>query len=306
MSVLSKNDKDYLRSVGYEKNDFTQIEEAIGTASIAIFEKGNIDACKIVSKEEATKLVGREQFLSSIARAAFHFSSSVEIPRTMGRYELSFDAGEMLGGKESILKKKDTLNLDVKDLMAYQNFPHIYATDIQWDFDPEDLAQDIIEGGLVEKALGKSEKEIIAESRQYDKVTEEDDLVYDYVLDAIHHNRISEEVEGMFSILSTTVEIPFNIWVELDEDDYSEAISDYISDESGYCHEGFVVECNMPIEDMYKRVEFLEEELSKEYEEYGETDIAAAMEVEKEEIETAICLMEAERERDIDETPLEH
>ena len=79
------------------------------------------------------------------------------------------------------MKEKDTLDLDVKDVIAYQNFPHIYATDIQWDIDPEDLAQDIIEGNLVEKALGKSEEEIVAEARQYDKLTEEDDIVCDYV-----------------------------------------------------------------------------------------------------------------------------
>lgn len=306
MSLLSKKDKDYLRSICYEKKDFEQIETAIDTATIAIFEKGNIDACKLVSVEEATKLVGREQFLASIARAAFHFSSSVEIPSTMERYELMFDAGEMLGGKPSIFKEKETLNLDVKDVVAYQQFPHIYATNIQWDIDEEDIAQDIIEGNLVEKAVGKSEEEIVAEARQYDKVSNEDDIVYDYVLDAIYHNRISEEVKDMFSGPSTTMEIPLNIWAELSDDDYNEEISDYISNEGEYCHGEFDVECNMSIEDMYKQVEFLEEELSKEYDEYGETDFAAAMELEKEEIETAICLMDAEKERNLDETPLEH
>lgn len=303
---LSKNTKAYLVSIGYSESDFKQIEDAMSQSTFAIFLEGEEDSCKVVTPKEAKELLGEEAFAGVVARSAFHFNASQVVPNTMGEYIVSVDSGKMLGGRPSLLKEKDTLELNVKDLIAYQHFPHIYATNIQWDFDPEDLAQDIIEGGLVEKALGKSEEEIVAKARQYDKVSDEDDIVYDYVLDAIHHNRISDEVSDMFPVIPTKMEIPLNIWAELSSYDYSEAISDYISDESGYCHEGFVVECNMSIEEMYKRVEFLEEGLSKEYEEYGETDIAAAMEVEKEEIETAICLMEAERERDLDEVPLEH
>lgn len=303
---LSENTKAYLVSIGYDENDFKQIEDAMSQSTFAIFVEGEGDSCKIVTPKEAKELLGEEVFAGVVARSAFHFSASQVVPNTMGEYIVTVDSGEMLGGRPSLLKEKDTLELNVKDLIAYQHFPHIYATGIQWDFDPEDLAQDIIEGSLVEKALGKSEEQIIAEARQYDKVSEEDELVYDYVLDAIHHNRINEEIFNMFSVIPTKMEIPSNIWAELSDYDYSEAISDYISDESGYCNEGFEVECNMSIEDMYKRVEFLEKELEKEYEEYGETDIAAAMEVEKEEIETAICLMEAEKERDTDEVPLEH
>lgn len=303
---LSENTKTYLLSIGYDESDFKQIKDAMSQSTFAIFVEGEGDSCKIVTPKEAKELLGEEVFAGVVARSAFHFSASQFVPNTMEKYMITVDSGEMLGGKPSLLKEKDTLELNVKDLIAYQHFPHIYATDIQWDFDPEDLAQDIIEGSLVEKALGKSEEKIIAEARQYDKVSDEDDIVYEYVLDAIHHNQISEEVSNMFPVIPTKMEIPSNIWAELSDYDYSEAISDYISDESGYCHEGFAVECNMSIEDMYKRVEFLEKELEKEYEEYGETDIAAAMEVEKEEIETAICLMEAERERDTDEVPLEH
>lgn len=303
---LSKNTKEYLISIGYSESDFKQIEDAMNQSTFAIFLEGEEGSCKVVTPKEAKRLLGEETFAGAVARSAFHFSASQVVPNTMGEYILTIDSGEMLGRRPSLLKEKDTLELNVKDLIAYQHFPHIYATNIQWDFDPEDLAQDIIEGGLVEKALGKSEEQIIAEARQYDKVSDKDDIVYEYVLDAIHHNRISEEVSDMFSVIATKMEIPLNMWAGLSDYDYSEAISDYISDESGYCHEGFVVECNMSIEEMYKRVEFLEKELEKEYKEYGKTGIATAMEVEKEEIETAICLMKAERERDTDEVPLEH
>ena len=303
---LSENTKAYLIFIGYDESDFKQIEEAMNRSTFAIFLEGEGGSCKVITPNEAKELLGEETFAGAVARSAFHFSASRVVPNTMGKYIISIDSGEMFGGKPSLLKKKDTLELNVKDLMAYQHFPHIYATNIQWDFNPEDLAQDIIEGGLVEKALGKSEEQIIAGARQYDKGSSEDDIVYDHVLDAIHHNRISDEVSDMFSVLATKMEIPLNVWAELGSYDYDEAISDYISNESGYCHEGFTIECNMSIEDMDKRVEFLEEELEKEYKEHGKTDIAVAMEVEKEEIETAICLMEAERDRGTNEVPLEH
>lgn len=303
---LSENTKAYLVFIGYDESDFKQIEEAMNRSTFAIFLEGEGGSCKVITPNEAKELLGEEIFAGAVARSAFHFSASRVIPNTMGKYIISIDSGEMFGGKPSLLKKKDTLELNVKDLMAYQHFPHIYATNIQWDFNPEDLAQDIIEGGLVEKALGKSEGQIIAGAMQYDKGSSEDDIVYDHVLDAIHHNRISDEVSDMFSVLATKMEIPLNVWAELGSYDYDEAISDYISNESGYCHEGFAIECNMSIEDMDKRVEFLEEELEKEYKEHGKTDIAVVMEVEKKEIETAICLMEAERDRDTNEVPLEH
>lgn len=118
----------------------------------------------------------------------------------------------------------------------------LYATDIKWDIEDEEIEQRAIEGN------------------------------------------------------STTMEIPLDLWTHLSTDDYSEEISEYISNESGYCHDGFVIECNMSVEEMYKAVEEIEDELVKEYREYGETNYAAELELKKEDLETAICLMEAEQQ----------
>ena len=96
--------------------------------------------------------------------------------------------------------------------------------------------------------------------------------------------------------LPTRMEIPPNIWTRLSTDDYTEAISAYISNEVGHYNCGFDVECSMSIEEMYKAVEEIEDELVKEYREFGETNYAAELELEAEDLETAICLMEAEQQ----------
>lgn len=188
--------------------------------------------------------------------------------------------------------------------MSYQKKMGVklMATDIQWDIDVNDIAQDIIEGNLVYEATGKTEENIVAEARQYDKVSEEDDLVFDYVLDIICRNKISKKVADIFSIPPTTIEIPETIWVELDEDDYAEAISDYISEKKEYCHEGFVIECNMSVEELEEEIDHLENEIKKTWEDAK----ASELEEEKELLETALCIVEAEKERDLEEVPLEH
>lgn len=92
------------------------------------------------------------------------------------------------------------------------------------------------------------------------------------------------------------MEIPPSLWTSLSTDDYIEAISEYISNEVGFCHDGFDVECNMSVEEMYRAVEEIEDELVKEYREYGETNYAAELELKKDDLENAICLMEAEQQ----------
>lgn len=108
-----------------------------------------------------------------------------------------------------------------------------------------------------------------------------------------------------YEYLPTVVEIPMNIWIEFDDSDYVEGISDYISDVTGYCHEGFTIECNLNIEELYDLKERIDNDLSKEYED-GETNWAANLECILEEIDSAIIIMEAESDRDIDEIPLDH
>lgn len=282
---LTNQSKKYLTSIGYREQDFSQIEKAVTKMEIAIFEKNNTEQCKILTQKEAIDLIGTENYLSALARATFHSSASCEVPGTMGKY-IVLISEEKNNNKE--------LAANVKDIIAFQHFPHIYTTNIEWDIDEEDITEEIVDKQLVKEATGKTEEEIILQAREHDKSSTSEDIVYDYVLDAVHHNRISDEIMSRIDAPADTMEIPLNIWAELSPDDYSEAISDYISDESGYCHEGFCVECNLSVEEMYQLKEKLDEELTAEYKEYGETDITAAMEVELEEIETAICLMEAE------------
>lgn len=68
-------------------------------------------------------------------------------------------------------------------------------------------------------------------------------------------------------------------------------VSDYISNETGFCHDGFEIECNYEVDELYSIMEKLDKELNGEYED-GETTWASNLECMKEEIEAMICLME--------------
>lgn len=68
---LTKNDKELLKSWGYENEDIKQIERATGVR----FTKYKVDN-KEISIDEAITLLGREEFLSGISRSAFHWSSA--------------------------------------------------------------------------------------------------------------------------------------------------------------------------------------------------------------------------------------
>lgn len=72
-----------------------------------------------------------------------------------------------------------------------------------------------------------------------------------------------------------------------------DSISDYISDETGYLHDGFKIKCNKTIEKMYDEMEKIDRVLEEEYKD-GETDHASNLELNKERLEMAICLMEEE------------
>lgn len=68
-------------------------------------------------------------------------------------------------------------------------------------------------------------------------------------------------------------------------------VSDYISNETGFCHDGFDIEFNYEVDELYKMIEKIDKELDGEYED-GETTWASNLECMKEEIEAMICLME--------------
>lgn len=65
---LTIEDKEILTKWGYPESDFKQIEKAI-TKTIYETKEGKI------TKEEALNILGKREFLSGIARSAFHWSA---------------------------------------------------------------------------------------------------------------------------------------------------------------------------------------------------------------------------------------
>jgi len=63
-------DKALLRSWGHSEKDFAQIEEATRSSNTRYVVDG-----REVSREEAIRILGRKEYLSGIARSAFHYSA---------------------------------------------------------------------------------------------------------------------------------------------------------------------------------------------------------------------------------------
>lgn len=71
---LTKKDKEYLIECGYSTDDFQQIEEFGQNRDMRYYRSFNhTDEGEIrISRVKAIELVGREQFISGLARATFH------------------------------------------------------------------------------------------------------------------------------------------------------------------------------------------------------------------------------------------
>lgn len=63
---LTDSDKECLKAWGYPEQDMKQIEEAMRKTVYKINHKRRISA------EKASKLLGRENYLSGLSRSAFH------------------------------------------------------------------------------------------------------------------------------------------------------------------------------------------------------------------------------------------
>lgn len=87
---LTKKDIAYLLSLGFEKEDISQIEEAIGKTT---YELTCGDIVKKVGVKEAVSLLGREEFLSGISRSAFHFIAERPIKGESG--SIYFDSSKL-------------------------------------------------------------------------------------------------------------------------------------------------------------------------------------------------------------------
>lgn len=84
---LTKADKDLLLSWGYDESDFPQIEEAMRKKKTQ-YELGNSQ----ISREEAIQRLGRRNFLSGIARSAFHYSA---VRETIDGERVYFDSSRL-------------------------------------------------------------------------------------------------------------------------------------------------------------------------------------------------------------------
>lgn len=70
---LTNKDRNYLLSIGYANDDFTEIEGA--TRNIKYLLITNWKNCEYeikITQKQAIEVLGREKFLSSIGRATFH------------------------------------------------------------------------------------------------------------------------------------------------------------------------------------------------------------------------------------------
>lgn len=70
--ILTKQDKEILRSFGYPDSDFEQIKQAT-FKKYTTYEINNREA----TLEEVLEVLDRKEYLGGISRSAFHFSSTV-------------------------------------------------------------------------------------------------------------------------------------------------------------------------------------------------------------------------------------
>lgn len=87
---LTNEDKALLLHWGYTEKDFAQIEEAF-QKSKTNYELGDFR----ISREEAIRLLGRRQWLSGIARSAFHWTAAREVPMSMSGEVVYFDSSNL-------------------------------------------------------------------------------------------------------------------------------------------------------------------------------------------------------------------
>jgi len=75
---LTKKDKEILKKVGYEEQDFKTIEELTSYVKI-YFEDPKTKKQIRVSKEKARQALGDEDYFSALGRGIFHFSTVREL-----------------------------------------------------------------------------------------------------------------------------------------------------------------------------------------------------------------------------------
>ena len=117
---------------------------------------------------------------------------------------------------------------------------------------------------------------------------------------------IYEEDLGLLQMIPDKMEIPESFWSELGEDDYEYEISNYISNtpvwnDLRFCHQGFDIEFNFTQEELEEKIESLEKEIEKTWEDAK----ASELEEEKELLGVALCIYKEEQERNVENCSLD-
>lgn len=68
---LTDQDKMWLRDIGHDEKDFSQIEDAMHKR----YTTYELDG-EAISREQAIDILGRETYLSGISRSAFHYTAA--------------------------------------------------------------------------------------------------------------------------------------------------------------------------------------------------------------------------------------
>ena len=100
---LTKSDRDILKELGYEEQDSAQIQRALNKRNTkytkyreVINTFNNIPYAENeepITREEAIKLLGKEDFLNGLARSCFHYSAVREVGTT--DLYVSFDSSNL-------------------------------------------------------------------------------------------------------------------------------------------------------------------------------------------------------------------
>jgi len=84
---LTQEDKTLLKDYGYLDEDFPQIRRAYSKTTYTLCENTKISGKETeIEGMKAIELLGRENFLSGLARSAFHYSAYRNITENSGIY----------------------------------------------------------------------------------------------------------------------------------------------------------------------------------------------------------------------------
>lgn len=91
---LIKEDKELLLKNGYTEEDFPQIEAAMLKKNTK-YELND----KLISREEAIAILGREKYVSGISRSAFHWSAARQVKEGSDEEFIYFDSSNLFRSK---------------------------------------------------------------------------------------------------------------------------------------------------------------------------------------------------------------